>query len=513
MKKQILFIAATFLILSNVLGQSKIDAQFFDTVDRFLGQNVKNGLVTYNGLANNTELQGLLNTVSQADLSQADAKTKQAFYINAYNLNVINEAAQRYPLESVQGVAGFFDRLKITVAGEKMTLNQLEKDKLLKVYGDPRYHFVLVCGALGCPPIIESAYRPESLEQQLEKQTRLAMNDPSFIRTNTASGKVEISQIFQWYQSDFGGSTAKVVAYINGYRSQPIDNKVGYYNYDWSLNNQSGSSSSTDAGPGLGNNASRYVVSAAIPKGGVEIKLFNNLYTQRTGNAETLTDRSTFLTTSLSFLYGLNSRFNIGFDARYRQVRNGLATDSPLAVFNPENSTSARTGITAIGPKVRIAPFPALENFSIQSSFVFATGSDLAGSEDRPYIDWNGATWWTQFFNDFSIGNNFSIFTEVDFLWEDIGNGDNGNINRVSTPATLIFSYFPNPKTTFYTLGGFSPYWQSEFDYFAQAGLGAKYQFTPNFELELLYTAFTNQFLQSINGRAATYNLGIRYNL
>ncbi|MFK7934541.1 MAG: hypothetical protein AB8G22_13610, partial [Saprospiraceae bacterium] len=68
-------------------------------------------------------------------------------------------------------------------------------------------------------------------------------------------------------------------------------------------------------------------------------------------------------------------------------------------------------------------------------------------------------------------------------------------------------------KTTLYALGGFSPYWQSDFDYFAQAGLGAKYQFTPNVEIELLYTAFTNEFLQSINGDAATYNLGFRFNL
>ena len=42
---------------------------------------------------------------------------------------------------------------------------------------------------------------------------------------------------------------------------------------------------------------------------------------------------------------------------------------------------------------------------------------------------------------------------------------------------------------------------------------GAKYQFTPNFELELLYTAFTNKGLRSSNGRAATYNLGVRYSL
>ena len=64
-----------------------------------------------------------------------------------------------------------------------------------------------------------------------------------------------------------------------------------------------------------------------------------------------------------------------------------------------------------------------------------------------------------------------------------------------------------------YALGGYSPYWQEEYDYFAQAGFGAKYQFTPNLELELLYTDFTNKFLDETGGQAATFNLGLRVNL
>ena len=85
-------------------------------------------------------------------------------------------------------------------------------------------------------------------------------------------------------------------------------------------------------------------------------------------------------------------------------------------------------------------------------------------------------------------------------------------MNRFSTPATVIFSYFPTPMTTIYVLTNFSPFWQSDFDYFAQAGVGAKYQITRNFELELLYTAFTNEFLADINGNATTFNFGIRIN-
>ena len=61
-----------------------------------------------------------------------------------------------------------------------------------------------------------------------------------------------------------------------------------------------------------------------------------------------------------------------------------------------------------------------------------------------------------------------------------------------------------------YALTSYSPYWQQDFDYFAQAGVGAKYQVNPNLEFELLYTAFTNEFLAANDGRASTFNIGVR---
>ena len=343
----------------------------------------------------------------------------------------------------------------------------------------------------------------------MEQQTRRAMNDPQFIRVNDATGENELSQIFRWYVADFGGSQQAVVDFINRFRekSLPPDHRIGYYTYDWALNG-----TMQGVTPGLtANNAARYVVSSTIPKGTTETKIFNNLYTQRTrNNGEDFTDRSTFFTTITSFLYGVSHRVNVGFDARYRAVHNGASDDSPLNALG----NASRTGITTFGPKVRIAPVPQWTNFSIQSAFWFPIGDDLAGrSGEQPFIDWDGATWWTQVFNDFPIGTNFSFFTEVDVLLEDIGPEEEGRLNRLSTPVTLIYSYFPNPKTTLYVLGNYSPFWQEDYDYFWQAGVGTKYQFTRQLELELSYTYFSNQFLAQNMGRAATYNLGVRFNL
>ncbi len=495
------------LSLANTIAAQDITS-FIDKTDRILKSIVVDNNVDYAKAKQNQDLFSIIREIETFNTDGLTKDEKQAFLINAYNLTVINQAAQAFPIQSVQDVGGFFTRTKHLIAGSKVTLNDLENKQLLKVYKDPRFHFVLVCGAKGCPVITNEAYSPEKLELQLKRQTLKAINDPNFIYEQ--GGSVYVSQIFSWYPGDFNGKS-NIIPFINKYRDVKVNTNASlkYYDYDWSLNGVSGNNAA-GVGSTQGANAFRYVVSAAIPKGGIELKLFNNLYTQRTGDTQQLNTRSNFFTSSLSAIYGLTNRFNAGLEVRYRRVSNTSLPSTPLGVFESGTVSSHRSGVTAIGPRVRFAPFKKLENFSIQSTLSFPVGSELEGDGTRPYIDWNAATFNTQFFNDLSIGTNFSLFTEIDILIEDIG-GSNG-LNRFSTPVTGIFSYFPNPKTTFYVLGSYSPYWQSNFDYFTQAGLGIKYQFSPSFEIELLGTKFANQFLIQNNGDAATYNIGFRYN-
>ena len=509
MKNLLCILSLICLFSINAVAQN-INQQFITDTDRLFKTFVKNGLVDYAALKDDAQLATLIKVIKNADLSDLQENSKKAFLINAYNLLVINKVAALYPINSMQDESGFFDKDKVQVAGENYTLNQLEKTLLLDVYQDARLHFVLVCAALGCPPITNFAYHPDRLDDQLDQQTKLALNNPDFIKVSLS--QVALSQIFKWYADDFGGSKNAIITFINQYRSKSISKNVRlvYYDYDWTLNNIS---TTSPIGMEIKNNAARYIVSSTIPKGSIELKLFNNLYTQRTGQEGNLTDRSTFLTSSLSFLYGITNRFNLGFSTRYRRVRNESLPASALKVFGSGDTAISRSGLTAFGPQIRYAPFKQLSNFSIQSSFVFPIGSELEGNSTQPYIDWDGAIWTTQFFNDLAIGNSFSFFTELDFIWEDIGKSSKGKLNRVSTPVTLIFSYNPNPKITVYTLGGFSPYWQDPFDYFLQGGAGAKYQFSRNVEVELLYTGFSTKFLNDTGGKAATYNIGFRYNL
>ena len=506
-------IFALFIGLGSTLSAGT-PAEFFDATDALLSRYVKGGRVDYAGLKASGALNPLVEDIAAADLATLRGNERKAYLINAYNLLVIDQALANYPLKSVLDVNGFFDGKKQTIGGRSLTLNQLEKDLLLKEFNDPRLHFVLVCGANGCPPITDFAYQPNGLDAQLERQTRAALNDAAFIQVT--GNDVALSQIFEWYAGDFGGSKARVLGYINGYRTTalPTDARVSYYTYDWSLNTTTGRAAvelpaTGGSAPATGgNNASRYVVSSTIPRGSFEVKIFNNLYSQ-----EAAGERSSFFTSSTSVLYGLTDRFNIGFDFRYRRVRYDEAgTASNFDVFSDGGSFS-RAAITGFGPKVRIAPFNQLPNFSVQSALWLPVADNLSGAEGGRFTDFDGPTWFTQVFNDFPIGNNFSFFGEVDVLFEDLGDREAGRINRFSTPVTGIFSYFPTPKTTLYGLASYSPYWQEDFDYFYQIGAGAKYQFTPRLELEMLVTAFQNEFISNADGQAGTVNFGLRFNL
>lgn len=504
------------LILPAFLSAQNTIEKWTAEYDQLLKSYVTDGKVDYEGIKGDAQLGALVAQVADLKPVKEKSNDAKAFYINAYNLLVISSAADNYPLGSVQQVSGFFDRNKVRVAGKKYTLNGFEKDFIFKKYSDPRLHFVLVCGALGCPPITDFAYQADNLENQLDVQTTAAINDPNFIRVS--GSKASLSKIFQWYNNDFGGGKKDVLNYINRFRTNaiPTSSSIAYYDYDWSINDTKNTGSSlTTGGGGESANAFRYVTSATIPKGQIELKVFNNLFSQQIANSEAETDllqRSTFNTTSISALYGLTPRFNLGFNLNYRRTFNSGTDRNALAVFKSlddlSGSDSGRSGITGIGPRIRWAPIPEWSGFSLQSTLTFATGSNLEGIADKPFIEWDSATFWTQFFYDKSIGTRFSFFAELDVLWEDIGSFD-----KISLPATVIFSYFPDKKVTIYSLAGYAPAFTPDFDYFHQLGLGTKLQVTRKFEIELLYTSFRTKFVKSRNGVANTFNLGLRFTI
>ena len=237
MKKKIILTASVFVFLFQFSMAQNV-SNFFSKADTFFSTYVKNGKVNYKAVKENTTLLNeLIDLANGLSVTETDKNTYQAFWINGYNLSVIKGIVDNYPIKSPLDKPGFFDKTKYNIGGKSITLNDIE-NKLLRgnFPKEARFHFVLVCAGLGCPPIISNAYMPNTLDAQLQKQTKIALNNPNFIKVK--GNKVQLSQLFEWYKGDFTQDGKSQIDFVNQYRNEKIDSgaKVGYYSYNWALN-------------------------------------------------------------------------------------------------------------------------------------------------------------------------------------------------------------------------------------------------------------------------------------
>lgn len=478
--------------------------QFFNRTNAFLKTHVHNHLVSYGEIKKNPkqiiELMELLENFDVSKLS--DANSEKAFWINAYNILVINAVVANSPIKSPMDVAGFFDGRKHQVAGEKLTLNDIENIKLRAKFGDARIHFALVCAALSCPPIINKAYLPETLDEQLNQRAKANLNDDDFIRVDKDKKKVSLSEIFKWYKEDFGS----ILQFVNQYRTQAIPENyaIDFYTYDWRLNE----SKEVRTGQFLiqRDNLQAFTSSTLLRPGEIEVKTFNNLYTQTAffnadGDKVDLNTRSTFFTNITSFLIGATPNINVGFDVYFKSVRNAGESSSPLSVFKFSSGNKSRTALTAFAPKIKVSPFPSLRNLSLQTLVLIPLASDLT---KNPFLDYDAVQWWTQLFYDKMLSKKFLVYLENGWLLRFDSEG-----TVVTSPLKVIGNYYPSGKWTVYLPTELTPTWDgaSWSGYYFQAGLGLKYQLTANLEVETLGT----KFLKGKDaGAGVTYNIGFR---
>lgn len=237
MKK--IIISITILLVAISVQAQNLNS-FFNEADAFFKANVSNGRVAYDNIHKDpSQLKEVLKIAQGISISKDDANNYQAFWINAYNLLVIKGLIDEYPTKSPLDHAGFFDKTMHNIGGKNITLNDIEHKLLRGQFNDVRFHFVLVCGAVGCPPLINRAYLPNTLDAQLEAQTKKAING-DFIRVNEKKNRVEVSQIMEWYKGDFKMDGMDEIDFINKFRDEKLEGKwkLSYFPYNWTINKQ-----------------------------------------------------------------------------------------------------------------------------------------------------------------------------------------------------------------------------------------------------------------------------------
>ncbi|RAL20422.1 DUF547 domain-containing protein [Lujinxingia litoralis] len=191
--------------------------------------------------ADRQKLNAYVAAIGDAEVRGKSREAQLAFYINAYNALVLQQVLELWPLESVMRSEGFFKERRHRVAGQEMTLDELEHTRVIRArFNEPRIHFVLVCAAKSCPRLRPEPMRARRLEAQLEAAAR------EFIPATTRKvegGSVETSQLFNWFAEDFIKSAGSVQAYLARYvRDEATRQALGegaavrFSEYDWAIN-------------------------------------------------------------------------------------------------------------------------------------------------------------------------------------------------------------------------------------------------------------------------------------
>lgn len=516
MKKLSLLIILIITCLQGYSQQYEIEA-FQKDLESFYTNYTIDGLVNYEQLHQNPQsLNQLVEVVNEGVLGLNEKETS-AWKIHAYNLIVLKSLIDQYPVKSPKAIPGFFTTDR-KIAGALQSLDELETD-ITASLKDGRIHYLLVCGAISCPPLLFFDVR--NLENAFKQSEAIFIKDSRHVQLKSEEKQLIISKIFDWYQDELGGNEG-IIKTIKKYHPEVTDEySINYSPYIWSINSTVSS-----------NENIRYQPTRLYAHKEFEVKWFSNYYIQlQNGNNSNQKTYSSFYTQIITSTVGTKWNLNIGPILRLRSVTQFSKGDASFLSgikhqnipFNTnDNITYARYGITAAGAQLRHElKTKSGRTFLMIHSLYVPTLKEAEGNQEFGFTDWEGLQYWLQVWFDRNISEKWNIFYDFGIF------ADNLSLKlirpdpiffQLTNNNNVIVNYFPVNKHTVYGLINVSPqlgiFNQDGNNSFSgggygQAGVGYKYFISKNLELELLGSLF----FDTVEGRSAqTLNFGIRYN-
>jgi hypothetical protein len=114
-----------------------------------------------------------------------------------------------YPANSVRQIPGAFERMKHRLAGQSLTLDEIEK-KILPEFKEPRLFLALGRGAIGSGRLRSEAYVGSRLAAQLNAVQAEFVADQNMLKIDRLTGLMSATPIISWHEAEF------VAAYDKG---------------------------------------------------------------------------------------------------------------------------------------------------------------------------------------------------------------------------------------------------------------------------------------------------------
>ncbi len=244
------------------LGEKGSPTQALDTIDHttwsvLLARYVdSDGRVDYRRWKANANDMRLLDAylirLSSGDpQSDSTREARLAFWINAYNAVTVRGILREYPTTSIRNHTAklwgynIWKHLQLYVGGRAYSLDQIEHD-VLRNMQEPRIHFAIVCASNGCPRLLDQAYTPSKLDEQLESNAKDFFSREANFQFDPTKQRFRLSAILDWFGEDFGADTKQRLIRISPWLADPTASaaakantvSVEFMDYDWSLNEQ-----------------------------------------------------------------------------------------------------------------------------------------------------------------------------------------------------------------------------------------------------------------------------------
>ena len=236
---------------SNEDNLASIDHNLWqDILDTYVNTSSSGvNLVAYSKLKNDDfeTLTSYVEKLKAIDPRHYNLKEQFAYWVNLYNAATVLLIIDNHPVSSITKIKdglfsfGPWDKEWIKVAGETLSLNDIEHRILRPIWNDERIHYAVNCASLGCPNLSKKAFTSDNTEALLEQAAIAYINHPRGV--NIVDGKLQLSSIFDWYKVDFEKNGSNLIDHISQYANASLKTKLNSlssdkfdHDYDWDLN-------------------------------------------------------------------------------------------------------------------------------------------------------------------------------------------------------------------------------------------------------------------------------------
>ena len=157
--------------------------------------------------------------------------------------------------DALRAGSQFFRLEEHVFADKTISLDHLEQKIIRPVFKEPRIHVALVCAARSCPAIRGEAYIGSRIEAQLQDQATQFANNLTYVEYDSVGDSLKLSPLLKWYSEDWDAQGGYLVWLSKLVKNESTRDKllaagqgqvkVDFKTYDWTLNSQTGSGSSS----------------------------------------------------------------------------------------------------------------------------------------------------------------------------------------------------------------------------------------------------------------------------